>query len=426
MPRRLAVILISLHRRDRLCDPPDDCAWWLVARRAQRPGCGGTASTLDAGRPDAAVIAHLFWWMAVGSLRWCGWPRSASCCIACGHCAARRTPALATPLVVGGGVVLPTVLLAVLVGDAPAAASAAWSMRRPAPAATCASASPASSGGGGSATRTPPAASVELANELRLPRRRSARTSSCRSDNVIHAFWMPSLAGKVDMIPGRTTHLTLEPTRTGTFRGVCAEYCGTSHARMAFEVVVIAPDDSTRWLADAVAPRPPRRPVNRAARRARRSTSSGCGSCHAVRGTAAAGAIGPDLTHVGGRCSLAAGALPNGVDDLEAVAAAAGPRQAGRADAAVRARSATTGSARWRRTCASCDDAPPRRPASDVEPLSAAPAAVRGGAGGAAPAGLGDPDRLALLVGRQQHRRRHRGTSLSRCSSSSSAACWRC
>ena len=128
-------------------------------------------------------------------------------------------------------------------------------------------------------------ATVELANEVRLPLGQRTHVE-LSSDNVIHAFWVPSIAGKVDMIPGRMTYLTLEPTRIGTFRGVCAEYCGTSHARMTFEVVVVEPDEFNSWLTaqrgEAAAPA-----SGPARQGAAAFDESGCGSCHTVRGTAA-------------------------------------------------------------------------------------------------------------------------------------------
>lgn len=115
------------------------------------------------------------------------------------------------------------------------------------------------------------------------------------------------------MIPGRRTRLVLHPTRTGVFRGVCAEYCGASHALMAFDVVVMGKPEFAGWLERQ------RRPAARAATQAigrARFMANGCSACHAVRGTTADGAVGPDLTHVGGRMSLGAGTLPN---DLEGV-----------------------------------------------------------------------------------------------------------
>jgi cytochrome c oxidase subunit 2 len=154
---------------------------------------------------------------------------------------------------------------------------------------------------------------VDLANEIRLPRGRAAAVSLA-SDNVIHSFWIPSLAGKVDMIPGRITRLMLEPTVAGSFRGVCAEYCGASHARMAFVVEVMEPDDFDRWLANES--RPAAAPAPAVADGARAFLRNGCGACHAVRGTEAAATIGPDLTHLGSRRSIAAATLPNDIDPI--------------------------------------------------------------------------------------------------------------
>jgi len=154
-----------------------------------------------------------------------------------------------------------------------------------------------------------PEGPVETANELRLPvgERVALQLSS---PDVIHSFWVPSLAGKMDMIPGRVTRLALEPTRTGTFRGTCAEYCGASHALMAFSVVVMAPEDFQAWIEEqarpAVAPADPL-----AARGQAAFTANGCSACHTIRGTPAAARIGPDLTHVGSRREIAAETLPN-------------------------------------------------------------------------------------------------------------------
>src|SRR5690606_30229447 len=103
----------------------------------------------------------------------------------------------------------------------------------------------------------PGAEPVVLANEVRLPAGRRVQFR-LESDNVIHAFWIPSLAGKIDMIPGRVTWLAREPTRTGVFRGACAEYCGDSHALMAFYAEVMEPAAFARWLAAQASPaRPP-------------------------------------------------------------------------------------------------------------------------------------------------------------------------
>lgn len=150
---------------------------------------------------------------------------------------------------------------------------------------------------------------VDLANEIRLPLGEEIEFL-LESHDVIHSFWIPALGGKMDMIPGRQTRLRLSPTRTGTFRGACAEYCGASHALMSFAVVVQEKEEFARWLAAQAAPaRMPELPLARQGREV--MLSNGCGACHAVRGTTADGVVGPDLTHVGGRASLAAGVLPN-------------------------------------------------------------------------------------------------------------------
>lgn len=149
----------------------------------------------------------------------------------------------------------------------------------------------------------------ESANEIRIPVGRPIEIALTAAD-VIHSFWVPNLAGKLDMIPGRTTTLSLAATTPGVSRGQCAEYCGGAHALMSFQVVAMAPDDFAAWsqreAAPAVAPRDADAQQGQAL-----FLSSGCGGCHTVRGTAARGTIGPDLTHVGGRLSLAAATLPN-------------------------------------------------------------------------------------------------------------------
>jgi cytochrome c oxidase subunit 2 len=153
------------------------------------------------------------------------------------------------------------------------------------------------------------AEAVELANEIRLPVGERVALY-LESPDVIHAFWIPALGGKMDMIPGRRTRLTLEPTRTGVFRGVCAEYCGTSHALMSFSVVVLERQEFAVWLRQQHAPaRVPTQPL--AAHGQELFLANGCGACHTVRGTPADGVVGPDLTHVGSRLSLGAGILPN-------------------------------------------------------------------------------------------------------------------
>jgi cytochrome c oxidase subunit 2 len=112
------------------------------------------------------------------------------------------------------------------------------------------------------------------------------------------------------MIPGRTTHHALEPTRTGVFRGTCAEYCGASHALMAFVVVVVEPDEFRQWMEHQR--QTARAPLDTLASEGEREfIANGCGACHTVRGSTADGRVGPDLTHVGGRQRIGAGSLAN-------------------------------------------------------------------------------------------------------------------
>jgi cytochrome c oxidase subunit 2 len=155
---------------------------------------------------------------------------------------------------------------------------------------------------------------VVLANELHIPLGRPVEILLGSSD-VIHSFWVPALAGKVDMIPGRTTRIVIQADEAGTWRGQCAEYCGAQHALMAFHVVAEPAAAFDGWLAhqarDATAAADPE--WQRGERLFRRA---GCAACHAIRGTAANGRLGPDLTHVGSRRSLAAGTLGNHVGTM--------------------------------------------------------------------------------------------------------------
>lgn len=150
---------------------------------------------------------------------------------------------------------------------------------------------------------------VETANELRIPVGRPVELELTTAD-VIHSFWVPNLAGKVDMIPGRANRLTLVADRPGESRGQCAEYCGGAHALMSFHVVALDAPEFAAWFDGLAAPA--REPESTEARRGRDLfLRGGCGACHTIRGTAARGTIGPDLTHLGDRLALAAATLPN-------------------------------------------------------------------------------------------------------------------
>jgi cytochrome c oxidase subunit 2 len=151
---------------------------------------------------------------------------------------------------------------------------------------------------------------VETANELRIPVGRDVELSLVSRD-VIHSFWVPNLAGKIDMIPGKANRLRLHASQAGTYRGQCAEFCGGPHALMSFHVVAMEPDAFEAWLAKERGPAPAANATGRAV-----FFKSGCQGCHAVRGTEASGTIGPDLTHVAGRTSLGAAILPNDTESF--------------------------------------------------------------------------------------------------------------
>lgn len=154
-----------------------------------------------------------------------------------------------------------------------------------------------------------PANRLRTANVIHLPAGRPVEISLAAED-VIHSFWVPNLAGKQDLIPGRTTDIQLLPTRVGRFRGQCAEFCGLQHAHMALDIIVEPAKDFAAWRTKALAPAPAPQTPQQKAGYAYFMTHQ-CASCHAISGTPAQGTIGPDLTGVAGRLSLAAGTLPN-------------------------------------------------------------------------------------------------------------------
>lgn len=147
---------------------------------------------------------------------------------------------------------------------------------------------------------------IETANELHLPRGRAARVLLGSAD-VIHSFWVPNLSGKIDMVPGRRNVIDLTPRTEGWFRGQCAEFCGSQHAHMAFDVKVESPAAFDAWLAAQASPAAT--PADPVAARGQAVFAGPCAECHVVRGTAATGRAGPDLTHFASRRSIAAGAL---------------------------------------------------------------------------------------------------------------------
>lgn len=161
-----------------------------------------------------------------------------------------------------------------------------------------------------------PDQAFRTANEIHIPVGRPVRVELSAED-VIHSFWVPSLGGKQDLIPGRGNVLLFTADRPGTFRGQCAEFCGLQHAHMAMLVVAEPPDAFEAWRhrqrAPAAAPAEQERQAGQ-----RVMEAAACAACHTVRGTRAAGTLGPDLTHVGSRGAIAAGMLPTTTGSLAA------------------------------------------------------------------------------------------------------------
>ena len=159
-----------------------------------------------------------------------------------------------------------------------------------------------------------PSSGAVTANEIHLPVGKRMLLQ-LEGGDVIHDFWVPQLGRKMDMIPGHTNWLWVEPTQTGTFLGACAEYCGAEHAWMRIRVIVQPQAEFDAWLRQqtqvAVAPT-----GGDAAQGAMLFQQQTCASCHAIAGTGANSQVGPNLTHFGSRDTIAAGVLDNTPDNL--------------------------------------------------------------------------------------------------------------
>ncbi len=273
-------------------------------------GCSGVQSALDPAGEEAHQVAQLFWVMLIaGTLIWL------AVVALLVHATHRKRAVIgeraASRLVFWCGAAIPSVLLFLLL------AYALWLMPSLRPFARAEEQTglrievtgeqfwwrvayhPLEDG-----------APVIAANEIRLPVGERIELV-LKSTDVIHSFWIPSLAGKMDMIPGRENHLSMVATKPGTYRGACTEYCGTSHALMAFTTIAMQPDAFRQWLATEAAPSPGLDSPG-----GELFLRHGCAACHRVAGTDANGTVGPDLSHVGSRTTLGAGILPNDEEAL--------------------------------------------------------------------------------------------------------------
>jgi cytochrome c oxidase subunit 2 len=163
-----------------------------------------------------------------------------------------------------------------------------------------------------------PSLGIVTANELNIPEaggNRQPTFLTLESVDVAHSFWIPQLGGKMDAIPNRDNEMWMDPRETGVFLGNCAEYCGTQHANMLIRVVVRPKSEFAQWAAAQEAA-PASDPSLSAEREEFESLS--CVNCHAVKGTAAVGTFGPDLSHLMSRTTLASGMIPNTKENLRA------------------------------------------------------------------------------------------------------------
>lgn len=263
-------------------------------------GCSLPQSTFENAGVQSEEVTQLFWILAVGAV--VIWLLVMGTAIAATlHLFGKPSERTVNTFIIGAGMVVPTIVLAVLLsmgltllpswGEDPERLKIRvhgeqwwWRVQY----------QPASGPG------------TVSANEIHMPAGEPVEFVLTSAD-VIHSFWIPAIGGKLDMIPGRETRLLLEAQKPGVYRGVCAEYCGTSHALMAFAVVVHPPEEFEAWLEREGRPAD----VSWEQRGAQLFLSSGCSGCHRIAGLADRGEVGPDLTHVGARRTIGAGIAKN-------------------------------------------------------------------------------------------------------------------
>lgn len=160
-----------------------------------------------------------------------------------------------------------------------------------------------------------PSEGFTTANEIHIPAHRLINIE-LQSGDVMHSFWVPSLHGKVDLIPGLPNFIRIEASDSGIYKGQCAEYCGAQHAHMLLLVVAQEPDEYRAWLQQQR--QPAAEPMSQNAMAGQGVFLNGpCSLCHQIRGTVAGGNVGPDLTHIGGRQYIAGNSFPNNDAYLE-------------------------------------------------------------------------------------------------------------
>jgi cytochrome c oxidase subunit II len=286
----------------------------LLAGALLLPGCDSTQNSLAPHSHQSRDIASLFWWMM--AVAWVGLAVVVALLLLARIRANRRGAGddtegskpgerLGWTVVVGAGVVVPILLISALfvvsnlfvikTTEAPAANATRrtivvighqwwWEIRYP-------------------------GTTAVTANEIHIPVRTPVRVE-VRTADVIHSFWVPQLNRKIDTLPGATNVVELYADRVGRYRGACAEFCGLQHAHMGIWVYADPKPKFAQWL--ATESRPARKPSGAQARAGLADFLHGaCASCHDIRGTSASSDVGPDLTHVASRATLAALTIPN-------------------------------------------------------------------------------------------------------------------
>ncbi|HTX46668.1 MAG TPA: c-type cytochrome, partial [Solirubrobacteraceae bacterium] len=271
-------------------------------------GCGGRQSIVAPHSKQTSVIAELWWWMlgaativflgTVGLLGVAFLRRRTS-----GLPVFGENERFTSGLVIMFGIVIPIVVLLVLFG-----ASDIYAIRySQAPAARSTKLTVDIVGRQWWWEVSYPGTQAVTANEVHIPTGTRVQVVATTGD-VIHSLWVPQLARKIDMIPGYENRILFDTPTAGRYLGQCSEFCGLEHARMRLTVVAEPPSAFRTWLANMAKPAAiPAR--SRAAEQL--FMSRGCGGCHELRGTAAAGRVGPDLTHLASRSTLAAVTIPN-------------------------------------------------------------------------------------------------------------------
>jgi cytochrome c oxidase subunit II len=283
------------------------CALLLLA------GCGqseGGQSTLHGESDQTRKIIHLWWGMvAAASIVFAGallmlaiaWRRRTRE----GLPVVGKDEDVSTGLVVGFGIVIPVVCLVILFFIADIGVVNATSS--PKPGQTKLNVSVV--GHQWFWEVRYPGTNAVTANEIHIPAKTPVNVRLTSAD-VVHSFWVPELNKKVDMLPGHPNSIELYADHVGVYRGQCAEFCGLQHAHMAMAVYADPPGKFKAWLANMSKPlAAPASPQARAGEQV--FLTQQCASCHTIRGTSARGRIGPDLTHLQTRRTLAALTIPN-------------------------------------------------------------------------------------------------------------------